>query len=80
MKRETEEGELFVMAFATKSEINGIPPVNKSLLVPKIYEIMMDNCSELLDKLFSSATRIRKNLGESEANLDALTESPLEIN
>lgn len=80
MKRETEEGELFVMAFATKSEINGIPPVNKSLLVPKIYEIMMDNCSELLDKLFSSATRIRKNLGESEANLDVLTESPLDIN
>lgn len=79
MKRETPEGELFVMAFATKSEINGIPPVNKSLLVPKIYEIMMENCSELLDKLFSAATRIRKNMSGTEANLDALSDPDMSM-
>lgn len=75
MTRKTEEGELFVMAFASNSEPNGLPSVIKTQLIPKIYEIMMENCNVLLDKLFTSATRMRKtSLGTSEANLDALNE------
>ncbi len=59
MTRQTESGQLFVFAFQTKAGQSGLDPVNKQLLIPKIYEIMVDNCSELLNKLFASATRKR---------------------
>ncbi len=72
MTRTTEEGILYVFAFSTKSGQGGLDFSNKKLLIPKIYEIMVDNCSELLDKLFNSATRQRKNY--STPNFDALCE------
>lgn len=70
--RNTEAGILYVFAFSTKSGQGGLDFSNKKLLIPKIYEIMVDNCSELLDKLFSSATRQRKNF--QKPNLEALTD------
>lgn len=72
MTRNTEAGILYVFAFSTKSGQGGLDFSNKKLLIPKIYEIMVDNCSELLDKLFSSATRQRKNF--QKPNLEALSD------
>ena len=59
MTRPVETGILFVFAFQTKSGQSGLDPVNKQLLIPKVYEIMVENCTELLNKLFTSATRKR---------------------
>ena len=59
MTRQVETGILFVFAFQTKSGQSGLDAVNKQLLTPKLYEIMMENCMELLNKLFTSATRKR---------------------
>ncbi len=59
MTRQVENGILYVFAFQTKSGQNGLDPVNKQLLTPKLYEIMMENCMDLLNKLFTSATRKR---------------------
>lgn len=72
MTRNTEAGILYVFAFSTKSGQGGLDFSNKKLLIPKIYEIMVDNCSELLDKLFSFATRQRKNF--QKPNLEALSD------
>lgn len=59
MTRQVETGILFVFAFQTKAGQSGLDPVNKQLLTPKLYEIMMENCMDLLNKLFTSATRKR---------------------
>lgn len=59
MTRPVESGILFVFAFQTKAGQSGLDPVNKQLLIPKIYEIMVENCTDLLNKLFTSATRKR---------------------
>lgn len=73
MTRSTENGRLFVFAFSTKNGQSGLDITNRTMVIPKIYEIMMDNCSDLLDKLFSSATRNRRNY--DNPNLSSL-ESP----
>ena len=72
MTRNTETGILYVFAFSTKSGQGGLDFSNKKLLIPKIYEIRVDNCTELLDKLFNSATRQRKNF--QKPNLEALND------
>ncbi|MBO4857051.1 MAG: hypothetical protein J5527_00880 [Treponema sp.] len=61
MTRPVDNGILFVFAFQTKSGQSGLDPVNKQLLTPKLYEIMLDNCMELLNRLFASASRKREN-------------------
>ena len=69
MKRPLETDEiLYVFAFCSKTGQSGLDQANKLLLVPKIYEIMMENCTTLLDKLFSSATQRRKNFQEPDLN------------
>lgn len=56
MSRATNEGQLFVFAFCTKSGQNGLDALNKQLLIPKLYEIMLENTNALLSKLFNTAT------------------------
>lgn len=72
MTRTTEAETLYVFAFSTKSGQSGLDIADKKLLVPKIYEIMVDNCTELLDKLFNAATQQRKNF--QKPNLEALSD------
>ena len=60
MRRPVENGELFIFAFATKSGTPGLDPVNKKLLIPKIYTIMEENCQDLLTKLFKTALEQRE--------------------
>lgn len=72
MTRKTDEGILFVFAFCSKNGQSGLDASNKALVVPKIYEIMVENCKELLDKLFSAASHRRKRF--QEPNLDALSD------
>lgn len=55
MKRETDEGDLFVFAFSQENG-GGISPLNRKLIVPKLYEIMSSNCHELLSRLFTAAS------------------------
>ena len=57
MTRKTDAGKLFVFAFVSKSGQSGLDPLNKQLLIPKLYEIMSENCNDLLDKLFNAASR-----------------------
>lgn len=59
MKRTIATGELFVFAFTTQTGAAGLDPLNKQLLTPKLYEIMAENCNELLTKLFSAASHRR---------------------
>lgn len=72
MKRTKEDETLYVFAFLTKSGQRRLDITEKNLLVPKIYEIMVDNCTELLDKLFNAATQQRKNF--QKPNLEALSD------
>ena len=59
MQRTVENGQLYVFAFTTKTGASGLDPLNKQLLTPKLYEIMSQNCNELLTKLFSAASHKR---------------------
>ena len=61
MTRQVENGTLFVFAFQTKSGQSGLDPVNKQLITPKLYELMIDNCMTLLNRLFTTASRKREN-------------------
>ena len=72
MTRQTEDGQLLVFAFTSKNGQSGLDRANKLLLVPKIYEIMVENCTDLLNKLFTSATQSRNNY--EKPNLDALSD------
>ena len=71
MTRPTESGILYVFAFQSKNGQNGLDEANKRMLVPKIYEIMVQNCTELLTKLFASATR-KKDINETLSDLQNL--------
>lgn len=71
MTRPVENGILYVFAFQTKAGQNGLDPVNKQLLTPKLYEIMMENCMDLLNKLFTSATR-KRDSSESISDLQSI--------
>lgn len=73
MTRAVETGTLFVFAFQTKSGQSGVDAVNKQLLIPKIYEIMVENCTDLLNKLFTSATR-KRDSSESITDLQSVDE------
>ncbi len=72
MTRPTNSGILYVFAFSKKNGEAGLDFANKKLLVPKIYEVMSENCLELLGKLFNSATRKRN--GSLQPNLNALSD------
>ena len=60
MTRPVENGILFVFAFQSKSGQSGLDPVNKQLITPKLYELMIDNCMDLLNRLFTTASRKRE--------------------
>ncbi len=64
MQRIVDNGELFVFAFTSKTGAAGLDALNKQLLIPKLYEIMSENCNELLTKLFSAASHKRGNAVE----------------
>ncbi len=70
MTRAVESGTLFVFAFQTKAGQSGLDTVNRQLLIPKIYEIMVENCTDLLNKLFTSATRKRDSGPSSDTVTD----------
>ncbi len=61
MKRTTELGDLFVFAFVQSNGAGGLDLLNRQILVPKIYEIMSENCHELLAKLFNAANHENNN-------------------
>ena len=64
MTRPEENGILFVFAFQSKSGQSGLDPVNKQLITPKLYELMIDNCMDLLNRLFTTASRKREAITE----------------
>lgn len=64
MTRPVENGILFVFAFQSKSGQSGLDPVNKQLITPKLYELMIDNCMDLLNRLFTTASRKREAITE----------------
>ncbi len=47
---------LYVFAFCSKNGQSGLDISSKQLLIPKIYNIMQENCMELLRKLFKTAS------------------------
>lgn len=53
MKREVEDGILFVFAFLDSSGGSGLEPRIRELLVPSVYQIMAFNCKSLLDEIYS---------------------------
>lgn len=59
ISRPADKGTLYVFTFSTKKGLPGLDPMNKQLLVPKIYSIMVENCQELLGKLFRTALEHR---------------------
>lgn len=75
--REVEDGKLFVMAFATKDGQSGLTTLNKQIMIPKLYEIMQENCSELLGKLFQTAHE-RRSRNLSAAAQQAATEEAID--
>lgn len=60
MSRPTEGGQLFVFAFTQTNGFNGLDSLSKQLLVPKLYEIMLENTTALLSRLFATATQKTK--------------------
>ncbi|MBQ0002878.1 MAG: hypothetical protein KBT21_05015 [Treponema sp.] len=54
-KRDTPEGKLIVFAFSKKDGQLGLDPLNRQLLIPKLYSIMEENFNGLVNKLFQSA-------------------------
>lgn len=60
MSRPTDGGILYVFAFTQKSGLNGLDDLSRQLLVPKLYEIMLENTNALLSRLFSSASQKAK--------------------
>lgn len=62
MTRPVDNGILYVFAFQAKNGQSGLDPVNKQLITPKLYELMIENCMELLNRLFTSASRKRDNI------------------
>ncbi len=72
MTRPVENGILYIFAFTSPSGKTELIPANRELLIPKIYAIMEENCTLLLNKLFSTAIRRRGNASEavSEFNED----------
>ena len=76
MTRKTDAGKLFVFAFVSKSGQSGLDPLNKQLLIPKLYEIMSENCNDLLDKLFNAASR-KSSSSSGIVELEALDRNEL---
>ena len=64
MTRPVENVILFVFAFQSKNGQSGLDPVNKQLITPKLYELMIDNCMDLLNRLFTTASRKREAITE----------------
>lgn len=77
-KRETSDSNIFIFAFCTQQGTVGLDDGNKRIVPPRIYSIMVDNCQDLLGKLFRSAvakrTELKKetshsDMGDSENNI-----------
>lgn len=54
MKRQSMDSILFVFAFCTREGQSGLDELNRRLLIPKIYSIMMENCQMLLGQAFQT--------------------------
>lgn len=52
MQRMSENGMLFIFAFTNKQGGNGLDLYAQQMLIPKLYDIMNDNCKGILDPLF----------------------------
>lgn len=51
-QRETPSGVLYVFSFVDSAGKNSLDIFSRQLLVPKIYEIMVENCSSALNALY----------------------------
>lgn len=60
MSRPVNQDMLFVFAFCQNTGQNGLDNLSRQLLVPKLYEIMLENTTTLLTKLFNTATQKTK--------------------
>jgi hypothetical protein len=52
MKRLSADGMLYIFTFITRQGENGLDIFIKQLLTPKLYEIMSENCKNILNRLF----------------------------
>ncbi|MFA6856794.1 MAG: hypothetical protein WCR31_06245 [Treponema sp.] len=52
MKRASTDGMLYIFTFINRQGENGLDIFVKQLLTPKLYEIMSENCKNVLNRLF----------------------------
>lgn len=69
MQRKTMEGSnlMIFMLLSLEDGARGLDMMTKQLLIPKLYQIMADNCNELLDTL--CRTYIEKNPTQEEVDI-----------
>ncbi len=60
MSRPIENGILYIFAFTSEDGQIGLEKINRQLIIPKIYGIMVDNCQDLLGRLFKTALEQRE--------------------
>lgn len=77
-KRETADSDIYIFAFCTQQGTVGLDEGNKRIVPPRIYSIMVDNCQELLGRLFRSAVAKRTELKKEASQTEA--ENPTNIN
>ncbi|MCR5387323.1 MAG: hypothetical protein K6E69_09415 [Treponema sp.] len=73
--RDTGTSKVYVFAFEKSNGQVGLDPLNRQLLIPKLYQIMEHNCMDVLDKLFQTTTqRLKEKPTGSAANKQSDTQ------
>ncbi len=70
MERNVEDGMLYVFSFVTESGANGLYQRIKQLLIPNIYQIMSNNCKNLLEQVFQKVKAEQLENGEELSGID----------
>jgi len=68
MKRPLPDGNVFIVFMFVNNQGAGLDIMTQQLLIPRIYELMCDNCKTLLHRLYDSY--VQKNLQSADDLLE----------
>lgn len=68
MKRPTEEGTLYVFAFLSDNEKIGLDDLKKHHMIQKMFEIINDNCTKLLNEKLNEVEQQKRESVEENSD------------